>query len=155
MTAVAARKFVVDRRGWAGAMRDAFVGVAEVASKKMQVVQTASRSTQADWSAQPTDLTWLSKAYSLIAMEAVDPAVDLVFDNFDALLHAGKFRKCDELLAAVDVKRLDTNLMVAFLTITEPAKAQLKRRAELVRRIENQLAKTAPRRVAELLDGLR
>ena len=102
-----------------------------------------------------SELSWLSSTYSLVAKKDVHAAIDLVFEHFDELLHEGRMREADEALAAVDVKRLDSNLMVAVLTITRAAKDQLNRRADLLRRVESRLQVMVPERAADLIAGLR
>ena len=103
----------------------------------------------------PPELSWLSSTYSLVAKKDVHAAIDLVFEHFDELLYEGRMREADEALAAVDVKRLDTNLMFALLTITHAAKDRLTRRADLLSRVENRLQVVAPERAAELIADLR
>ena len=143
----AAHDFAVDSRSW-----HRFRPFPEDIAEQLQQQSTAVWPGRAKRS---SDLAWLSETYSLVARHAIDPAVDLVFDHFDELLDCGKFREADEALAAVDVKRLDSNLMVALLTITRAAKDRLRRRADLVRRIEARLIADAPERTKELLAGLR
>jgi len=146
MTALAL-DFAVDFQAWEGlgGMPD---DIAHRFAKGTTTVYTQG-------AVERSELAWLSKTYSLVAKLAVDSAVDLVFDHFDDLLHGEKFREADEALAAVDIKRLDSNLMVALLTITHAAKENLRRREDLVRRIEKKLEADAPDRAEQLLAGLR
>jgi hypothetical protein len=90
----------------------------------------------------------------MVATKRTDEAIDMVLDRFDELLHAGEFREADEVLSAVDVKRIDSHVMVALMAITRPAKDKLIRRKELLRRIESALNAEAPGRADELLAGL-
>ncbi len=147
MTA-APKDFAVDSRGWKGRLR-------LVPDEIMEKLQEQSTIAWSENARHRSELAWLSKTYSLVASRDVDAAVDLIFDQFDELLHARKFREADEALAAVDVKRLDSNLMVALLTITRAAKASLRRREELVHRIETTLRADAPKRADHLLAGVR
>ena len=147
MTAAALKDFGIDRNHWAGLQ----VQHPGVSARPTQIVPDTDLARPV----MTTDLSWLSRAYSLAASGSIDAAVDLVFDRFDALLATGSFRRADEALAAVDVKRLDTHLMVALLSITLPGRAELRRRAALVKRIERELEQTAPTRADELLAGLR
>ncbi len=91
----------------------------------------------------------LDYVYSLVKAEEIDKAMDVVFDEIDGMLGRGSFDCCDDLLPMIDVTRLDSNLMVGFLTITLPAKDKLKNRDALVKRIEQELDDP------KLLDGLR
>ena len=97
----------------------------------------------------------MSDDFLNFAVEDLDESVDVIFDHFDELLHSRNFREADKALDAVDVNRLDSSLMVALLTITRAAKYNLRRREELIRRIETKLRADAPDRVDELLSGLR
>jgi len=101
------------------------------------------------------DLGWLPDVYSLVDRREYETAGDLLFDKVDDLLSAGDLRRCDEMLQMVDVKRLDTNLMISFLAVTLAAKLELPSRAALVRRIEAKLEELAPERVESLLRTLR
>ena len=97
----------------------------------------------------------MSDDFLSFAVGDLDAAVDLIFDHFDELLQARKFREVDEALDAVDVNRLDSNLMVALLTITRAAKENLRRREELIRRIETKLRADAPERADKILSGVK
>ena len=89
----------------------------------------------------------------MIIASTVPECLQESFDHFDELLQARKFREVDEALDAVDVNRIDSNLMVALLTITRAAKENLRRREELIRRIETKLLADAPKRPDENLSG--
>lgn len=141
-----AHDFEVDRKGW-----DEVPGPTSCLPgfAKPIAMRDMGRRTK------PSELSWLSSTYSLVAKSDVHAAIDLVFEHFDELLFEGRMREADEALAAVDVERLDSNLMVAVLTITYAAKDRLNRRAELLRRVDSRLRVLAPERVSDLLDGLR
>ena len=98
---------------------------------------------------------WLSDVYLLVDSGKTADAIDAVFDCFDDMFEAQRFQESDNVLAAVDITRLDTNLMVAFLTITRCEKDKLLSRSKLVQSIENHLEKSQPDRVEELMHGLR
>jgi hypothetical protein len=100
-------------------------------------------------------LTWLGDVYSLVARDRFDAAIDILFRNVDALLLAGQFDRCDDLLRAIDLKRLDTNLLVGALSITLSAADKLPGRAHFVERVARHLESVAPGRVERLLVGLR
>lgn len=98
---------------------------------------------------------WLDDVYSLVVKAKPDAAVDVLFARVDELLRRREFDRCDSLLRAVDLGRLDTNLMVALLSITQPAASKLKARLEVVEKIEKHLRLLAPDRAERLLSGLR
>lgn len=101
------------------------------------------------------DVAWLLDVYSLEHQQEREAAIDLVFDKIDELLREAAFDRCDEILQSVDVQRLSTSLMVAFLSITLAAKKELSSRAALVGRIEARLGELEPHRLEGLLVGLR
>lgn len=81
---------------------------------------------------------FLEKTYQTVARGDIDTATDEVFDRIDGLLEAGDFAACDRILQMADPDRLDSNLMVAFLVITLPARERLRERGafhDAVRRI--------------------
>jgi len=98
---------------------------------------------------------WLDEVYSLVARDHVDEAIDILFRNVDELLTAGAFDRCNDLLRTIDLKRLDTHLLVGLATITLPAASELSFRSALLARIETRLKLLAPERVDRLLAGLR
>lgn len=106
-------------------------------------------------SISPRRPMWLNDVYAHVAENAPDPAIDILFDHVNDLLFEDQFTKCNDLLHAVDLKRLDTNLLVALLSITAPARDVLSDREWLVKRIEDRLLELAPDRVEKLMSGLR
>lgn len=98
---------------------------------------------------------WLEDIYSLIAQRKIDEAIDILFKNVNEMLCKNEFILCNDLLRTVDLKRLDTNLLVGFLTITLPASTELPFRATLVKRIDEKLRALAPERAERILNGLR
>ncbi|WP_428265089.1 hypothetical protein [Haliangium sp.] len=98
---------------------------------------------------------WLGDVYSLVARQQPDEAIDILFDHIDELLSEGQFARCDSVLRAIDLDRLDTNLVVAVLSITLSAADELPHRARLLSRAEKRLSVLAPERVERLLHGLR
>ena len=98
---------------------------------------------------------WLNDVYSLVAADGPDDAIDVLFNNIDDMLLAGDFARCDDLLMVIDPKRLDTNLLVAALSITKAAAEKLPTRARFVQRVERRVGELAPERLESLLSGLR
>lgn len=95
---------------------------------------------------------WLE---SLYAETSVHTAIDMLFDRVDRMMLDEKFEDVDGLLRIIDVDRLDSNLMVGVLTITQCARERLAERVGALERIEKRLRATDPDRVDELLQGLR
>ena len=98
---------------------------------------------------------WLETIYSLVADRKVDDAIDVVLDNIDDMLLAGEFGQCDRALSAVDLDRLDTNLMVCFMSVTLAAKRHLQNRAAFVDAVERKLEDTRPDSTKRLMHHLR
>lgn len=98
---------------------------------------------------------WLEDIYSLVAQRKIDEAIDILFRHVNEMLCRNEFVLCNDLLYTVDLKRLDTNLLVGLLTITLPASTELPFRAKLVKRIEEKLRILAPGRAERILNGLR
>lgn len=99
--------------------------------------------------------TWLGDVYSLVRRNQPDAAVDILFRHVDDMLLKDEFSRCNALLRAIDLKRLDTNLIVAVLSITVEVSSQLSYRSRFVGRAEKRLQELAPERVERLLSGLR
>ena len=68
-----------------------------------------------------TEPHWLVDIYSWVNLKKFDIAIDILFEKIDDLLIDGQFDECNELLLAIDIKRLDHNLIVATLSITSAA----------------------------------
>lgn len=98
---------------------------------------------------------WLEDVYRLCAGGKVDPALRLVFDEMDELLHARDTARCDEILGAADVGKLSIDVMLAFLMSSFRARSALRRRAGFLDRVEHRLQAEVPERVDRLLRGLR
>ncbi|MFO7561391.1 MAG: hypothetical protein R6X02_02005 [Enhygromyxa sp.] len=98
---------------------------------------------------------WLASLYELVEQGSIDEAIDLLFDHVNDLLFDDRADECDELLQAIDLDRLDTNLLVSLLSVTLPARAVLPSRPALVERVDRRLTELAPARVDRLLSGLR
>ena len=71
------------------------------------------------------------------------------------MLIDGRFSEGDNVLMMIDPKGLDTNLLVAALSITKAAADRLPSRPRFLQRVENRLREVAPERLEALLDGLR
>jgi hypothetical protein len=98
---------------------------------------------------------WLPEVYTLVAEGRNDAAIDRVFGEIDDLLLGGAFSAVDDILLEVELAKLNTTLLVGFLTITFAAKTRLFGREDFVRRVEQRLLVLAPDRIDGLLRGLR
>ncbi len=98
--------------------------------------------------------SWIEDVYSLVKREEIDPAIDLLFEKIDDLLVDGHFTACDDILRAIDVSRLDTNLLVAVLSITVAAREHLPYRVRWLERATQRLMELSPDRIEGLLAGL-
>jgi hypothetical protein len=98
---------------------------------------------------------FLNRVYQAVARGDTDGATDEVYDRFDGLLERGEFAACDRILQRVDLGRLDSNLMVAFLVITLPARQHLHERAPFYRGVQRILTRDRGREAVEpILRGL-
>ena len=98
---------------------------------------------------------FLDGVYQTVERGDTDGATDTVFDRFDELLDRGDYPACEHILRRTDLEKLDSNLMVAFLIITLPAKGHLIERESLYRRVRRALTKDRGEDAAgELLRGL-
>jgi hypothetical protein len=99
-------------------------------------------------------LKWLEDIYALVDEGDPDSAIDILFTEVDTFLSVGDFTRCDGLLRTIDPKRLDTNLLVAALSITKRAADKLRERRAFVQRVKSRLEVVAPDRAGKLLSGL-
>jgi hypothetical protein len=105
---------------------------------------------------EPTPaLMWIDQVYSLVSRRQFDKAIDIVFAAVDDMLTNDQLDQCASLLQSVDLKRLETNLLVGLLTATLPVAARLPARTKFLDRAEARLRELAPARVDRLLAGLR
>jgi hypothetical protein len=81
----------------------------------------------------------LYRVYCLCEEQKIDQALDEVFERIDGLLSASRFEECDRLLDQVDVNRLNSHLLVGFLTITAAARHKLTARERLYTRVAQAL----------------
>ncbi|MDX9721520.1 MAG: hypothetical protein RBU37_12295 [Myxococcota bacterium] len=96
--------------------------------------------------------TWLNDVYALVSRGDPDSAAHLLCSRIDELLLSGQFARCNELLQAIDLKRLDCNLVVTLLAFTRLAKEALPFRPRLCERARARLlCDLAPDRVERLL----
>ena len=98
---------------------------------------------------------FLDRVYQAVARGDTDGATDDVYDRIDGLLERGEFAACDRILQRIDLGQLDSNLMVAFLVITLPARQQLHERGPFYRGVQRILARERGQEAVEpILRGL-
>lgn len=138
--------------GWVGLNLE--LGYGPVAGTLRYIAKTLGESPKSEVEPPKDSPTWLGDVYSLVQKSESRSAVDILFRHVDELLLAGKFDRCDELLQTIDLKRLDTNLIISLLAMTRPPAARLPYRPTLFSRARAVLSEKAPGRVDRLLHGL-
>lgn len=110
-----------------------------------------------DYYQKPTGprFEWLGELYRLVKNDSIDPAIDLLFDKISQMIEDEDFSDCDQLIRVIDTDQLDTNLLVAVLSVTLPVSNLLLHRRALIERVEKRLLDIAPERLDNLLSGLR
>lgn len=83
---------------------------------------------------KPASNVFLEETQNLAADQGIDAALDHTFRTLDAWFRAGEFKRCDEVLRAVDVGAFHEDVLVGFLTITLAAKKHLPSRPALIER---------------------
>jgi hypothetical protein len=97
---------------------------------------------------------WLQNAMALDASDSTIPAMDIVFDNVDDLLSAGKFEEVNVIIEQVPLEGPSLSFLMGVLTITLPAADRLPSRARFFARLYR-LCKAMGRDAEDLLGGLR
>lgn len=101
----------------------------------------------------PRDL--LERAYDLVAADEIDAALDVIYQEIDGMMCAGKRDEIDAVLRSSDVARLDGSVMLGFLAITLPYANRLNDRFAYFGRVKTRLESMhSPDEVAAMLHGL-
>lgn len=79
---------------------------------------------------------WLNEAIVLRAVGLEEKALDIIYDNVDDLLLAGKLEEVDSLLSTFPVFCVPTDFLVGMLTITLRESERLKHRSEFFQRVK-------------------
>jgi hypothetical protein len=95
--------------------------------------------------------SWIENIYSLLEKGNTGEAINILFRNLNQLFVGGYFKAANKALKIINVGRLDSNLLVALLSITKPAEEHLPYRPLLVEKIRTRLQKLAPDRVDRLM----
>lgn len=82
---------------------------------------------------------WLSQAIEANAAGQLGRALDIIYDAIDDKLLAGKFDEVDASLRLVDVRVLDTAMLIGILTITSWARSRLPFRNEFFELVRQEL----------------
>lgn len=98
---------------------------------------------------------FLTNVYTLVKQGAARKALAQIFEEIDERLLDGDFGACEWILAAADLKQLDTTTALGFLGVSLQAKEKLRSRKDLVAQVEAWLREREPERVEPLLLGLR
>jgi hypothetical protein len=91
----------------------------------------------------------VTRAQGLVEQGSVDEALDVIYEGIDDLLLAGSFDQVDQLLRDISEDGVSSDVLVALLTVTLPAKSKLPSRADFYSRVERTLSVRS-----ELEDGL-
>ena len=104
----------------------------------------------------PKSVLYLRGAGARVSFDddAIDDAVDVVYQSIDRMLCDGKMKEVDARLETIDPSALNVMLCLAWLSITFPARQLLPARAPFAARVRKHLEKVEPLRVEELLHGL-
>jgi hypothetical protein len=94
---------------------------------------------------------WLQRIYRLSGEEHIRPAVGLVLDMLDDLLYAGNLARCDEILKLADVTQMAVPVVLAFLTVTAPARSELSERDNFSKRARERLLQLRPKEKVDAL----
>src|SRR5205823_4616362 len=62
-----------------------------------------------------SDVAWLGELYACVERRHLQNAIDILFRNVNALLVEGRYAECDQVLRAIDVNRLESNLLIGVL----------------------------------------
>lgn len=83
-----------------------------------------------------------------------DDEVFAIYDRVDQLHREGRFADVDAILEALDVGGSETIVLLAYVSITRPARTELRAREAFVARVRERLTRVDPERVDDLLAGL-
>ena len=86
--------------------------------------------------------------------KGVSVALDILYDNIDDMLLAGKFQQIDSYLTEIHIPGLSKHILLGILTITFAAKTRLLAREAFFFKVKDELTKRNETNVGELLQGL-
>jgi hypothetical protein len=118
-------------------------------------VTTALEDLLSSWSegVERSTESFLNHARRLADRGHIDAALDIIYDQVDEMLLAGKFDDVDHLLGGIDVGMLSVDLLIGILTATLPARQRLANRPLFYARVEQALTERGELKTG-LLEGL-
>lgn len=99
-------------------------------------------------------MDWVSHIYDLSASSKSDAAIDILFQHIDGYLSQRDYHSCDEVLRTLDVDRLDTNLLVASIVVTQGAESHLPYLPQWTQKVRDRLYLLVPDSAERLLAHL-
>lgn len=108
------------------------------------------------WFARRRDLVgdFVNRASQLEKDGFPDSALDLVYDCIDELLWNADFATCTSILGYINVSAYSSDILLALLTTTRPAKSHIPSRVRFLQRVESELLSRGEDE-SRLLAGLR
>lgn len=94
---------------------------------------------------------FLEKVYGFRSKRGKREAVGFIFRQFNKWLNIGWFDLCDAVLFKADLNQLDTDLTLAFLTITRAAREKLPHRVDYLQKARIRITQLRGPEVAETL----
>lgn len=85
---------------------------------------------------QKNEDKFLERVLRLEKMGNIDSALDLLYDQIDARLKAGKFEDTDKFLQKLNVAKLSIDLLLGVLTASLPARYKLPSRGVFYKKVE-------------------
>ncbi len=88
-----------------------------------------------------SEYRFLGSVIRLEKLGNIDAALDLLYDQIDAKLKAGKFEETDKFLQSLSAVTLSLDLLLGILTASLPARYKLPSRASFFKKVEDVLKK--------------
>jgi hypothetical protein len=104
-----------------------------------------------------TSFPWLKKIYTLVEQAETDAAVDILYECIDDLLLAGQFEDIDTLFTCIDLTKLNTEMILAILSVTAAGSKVLSERLSFGARARARLIELGHTgdKLEQLLTGLK
>lgn len=99
---------------------------------------------------QPTS-TFIDTVYEYQKKGDLDGGVDYIFSVLNSWLYKGEFNLADYVLAIIDEKKLESDLLLSFLTITRAARDKLPSRSKYIDRAFHRISQLRGHAVAKKL----
>src|SRR5690606_23764698 len=72
--------------------------------------------------------SFLARVQAFSDRKLLDSAIDFINEYFDAMFRQNEFSVCDAVLSAIPIYSVDTDILLAILTATLPARSRLQNR---------------------------